>query len=122
MVNDLPVGAHAARLEAIRDIAQHAISILPAPEDEPLEEFNCIMHALGIVARLEHTCGRSPAASSQSGASVTCTSTDTMRFRPATEIGWISTVRWESGTVLAYLAGYVRRHGCGPTGITPVGT
>ena len=57
MVTDLPVGAHAARLEAIRDIAPHAISILPAPEDEPLEEFNCIMHALGIVARLEHACG-----------------------------------------------------------------
>ncbi len=56
MVNELPVGAHAARLEAIRDIAPHTISILPAPQDEPLEDFNCIMHALGIVARLEHTC------------------------------------------------------------------
>jgi len=53
---EVAVAKHVAMLQAMQDIAPHTISILPAPNDEPLEEFNCIMYALGIVARLEHSC------------------------------------------------------------------
>jgi len=168
MVNDLPVGAHAARLEAIRDMTPHAISILPAPEDEPLEEFNCIMHALGIVARLEHACGPlgrwyadtgfvrylvaqavlTPCGA-RCGAIITWSSAEGLKHAGRIVSPGRVLSKWgvghvyehgfdevpasygnrmdfyggvESGTVLAYLAGYVRHHGCGSTVITPVGT
>jgi hypothetical protein len=54
MVADLeknPVETHAERLSEIARISSHTISILPS--DELLDRYNCIMHALAVVRRLE---------------------------------------------------------------------
>jgi hypothetical protein len=38
----------------------HSIRILPAPSDEPLTEFNCVMHALGLIGRIDDPSGKPP--------------------------------------------------------------
>jgi len=44
---------HPAKLEELAFIVHHRISVLPKPHDEPLGDFNCVMHALDLTARLE---------------------------------------------------------------------
>lgn len=51
-----PVETHPAKLEAISLIAPHDIRRLPTPFDEPLGDFNCVMHALDLTARLTEPC------------------------------------------------------------------
>ena len=47
---------HAASLLAIAEIHPHSIVELPLPHGEPASEFNCVMHALDLVARMEEPC------------------------------------------------------------------
>ena len=51
-----PIDSHPDRLAAIAQGVPHSIRVLPAPYDEPLDQFNCVMHALGLIARLESPC------------------------------------------------------------------
>jgi len=54
IVSDLeknPVETHAERLRQIAKISPHAIEVLPSKE--PLERYNCIMHSLAIVGKLD---------------------------------------------------------------------
>ena len=48
-----PVETHPAKLEALALVVPHSIRVLPTPYDEPLGDFNCVMHALDLTARLE---------------------------------------------------------------------
>lgn len=50
------IGTHPARLEAMAHEVSHSIRILPAPFSEPLGEFNCVMYALGLTAKIETPC------------------------------------------------------------------
>ena len=52
------VELHAGRLDAIAVEVPHTIRTRPAPRGEPLSEFNCVMHALGLVGRIENPYGR----------------------------------------------------------------
>ena len=44
---------HPARLEAIAVEIPHSIRVMPTPGDEPLGDFNCVMHALALVGRIK---------------------------------------------------------------------
>jgi len=59
MINDaaLPIENYPQRLKAIATAIPHGVRIVPAPLDEPLDDFNCVMYALGIVGALQHPCG-----------------------------------------------------------------
>jgi hypothetical protein len=48
------VDSHVDRLERLKTMVPHSIEVRLAPYDEPLGEFNCVMYALGLVARLEY--------------------------------------------------------------------
>ena len=53
MVSDLemnPLETHASRLVGIGQVAPH--TILPLTSIEPLERYNCVMHALGLLGRM----------------------------------------------------------------------
>jgi hypothetical protein len=53
MVGDLdanPLETHPARLKEIAQVTPHTIS--PIPSTEPLERYNCVMHALGLVGKM----------------------------------------------------------------------
>jgi hypothetical protein len=53
MISDLqrsPVLSHPERLKEIACIVPHTIS--PQRSAEPLEKYNCVMHALGLVGRM----------------------------------------------------------------------
>jgi hypothetical protein len=53
MVSDLdanPLDTHSRRLQEIARIVPHTISLLRSCE--PLEKYNCVMHALGLVGRM----------------------------------------------------------------------
>jgi hypothetical protein len=53
VVTDLdsnPLETHASKLAEIRRIAPH--TILPLTSVEPLERYNCVMHALGLIGRM----------------------------------------------------------------------
>jgi hypothetical protein len=53
IVSDLdanPLGTHPARLKEIARSVPHAISPLRSPE--PLEKYNCVIHALGLVGKM----------------------------------------------------------------------
>jgi hypothetical protein len=53
MVRDLntnPLATHPERLREITAISPH--TILPLPSAEPLEKYNCVMHALGLVGKM----------------------------------------------------------------------
>jgi hypothetical protein len=54
----VPIESYPARLAEIAAEAPHTIRILPAPLDEPQTEFNCVMHALELVGRIEDPYGR----------------------------------------------------------------
>jgi len=57
MTRDLTqIESHPDRLKAIARQFPHSIRVLTAPFDEPLGEFNCVMYALGLTARLESVC------------------------------------------------------------------
>ena len=43
-------------LAVIAAVEAHTVRILPAPLNEPLGDFNCVMYALGLVGALEHPC------------------------------------------------------------------
>lgn len=54
MVSDLernPLDTHAARLTEIAQVVPHTISALPSAE--PLEKYNCVMHAPGLIGRMD---------------------------------------------------------------------
>jgi len=48
-----PVETHPAKLEALSLVVPHSIRVQPTPHAEPLGDFNCVMHALDLTARLE---------------------------------------------------------------------
>jgi hypothetical protein len=53
IVSDLdanPLDTHTARLAHIAGIAPHTICLMPSAE--PLEKYNCVMHALGLIGRI----------------------------------------------------------------------
>ena len=50
------VETHPAKLEAIALEIRHNICVLPPPLDEPLENFNCVMHAFGLIKQIEPPC------------------------------------------------------------------
>jgi hypothetical protein len=55
MINDLeknPVETHPARLAEIAETVPHTIE--PLPSTEPLERYNCVMHALGLIGRIDY--------------------------------------------------------------------
>jgi hypothetical protein len=56
MTHDLNVKSHRGLLTAISTKISNTVRILPSPADEPLENFNCVMYALGLVGALEHPC------------------------------------------------------------------
>jgi hypothetical protein len=45
-----------AHLTAIADEAPHRIQVLAPPSDDLLTEPNCVMHALGLIGKLEDPC------------------------------------------------------------------
>jgi len=51
---DVPVETHAERLEEIGAVFPHSVRVLATPS----EEFNCVMHALGLIGRFEEPSGR----------------------------------------------------------------
>jgi hypothetical protein len=54
----IPIESYPARLLEIAAEVSHTIRILPAPSGESLTEFNCVMHALNIVGRVQDPYGR----------------------------------------------------------------
>lgn len=46
MTADLDIGTYPQRLSEIALLAPHTIAEIPAPNDEPLDNFNCVMYAL----------------------------------------------------------------------------
>lgn len=54
----VPIDTYPATLATIRRKTAHTIRVLSAPLDEPLTEFNCVMHALGLVGRIEDPSGK----------------------------------------------------------------
>lgn len=55
---DLAVERHPERLEEIALVVPHGIKALPAPRDERLSDFNCVMYALDLVGMFEDPSGR----------------------------------------------------------------
>ena len=49
--NNLNVDDHISAIEEIRNVYLHSIYIMPSAFDEPLEQYNCVMHALDLAAR-----------------------------------------------------------------------
>ena len=57
MTNDgAPIDAYQAKLALISAEEPHSITIIPALMNEPLGDFNCVMHSLGLIGRLEYPC------------------------------------------------------------------
>lgn len=50
------IETYPAKLLEMANVFPHTIRQLQAPFDEPLGEFNCVMYALCLTARLEHSC------------------------------------------------------------------
>jgi hypothetical protein len=50
------IQAYPERLAAIAAEIPHSVRIIPAALGEPLDDFNCVMYALGIVGALEYPC------------------------------------------------------------------
>lgn len=53
---DLHAHEHAEKISALRLEHPHSISVLPSYLDEPLEDYNCVMYALDLVARMQEPC------------------------------------------------------------------
>jgi hypothetical protein len=50
------LGSFPARLTTIATETPHSIQVLAAPGDDLLAEPNCVMHALGLIGKLEDPC------------------------------------------------------------------
>lgn len=53
---DTPVDAHRQELQAITVRVPNNIRVVPAPFEEPLKNFNCVMYALGLIRQIEPPC------------------------------------------------------------------
>jgi hypothetical protein len=52
----LDVAQHQELIRQLRSDYPHSIDVIPSFLDEPLEDYNCVMYALDLVARLDMPC------------------------------------------------------------------
>lgn len=53
---DAPLETHRQELETIAAKIPHNIHVVPTPFEEPLQNFNCVMHAFGLIGQIEPPC------------------------------------------------------------------
>lgn len=53
---DSPATQHIEKIAAISNSHPHSIAVLHNQSHEPLEDYNCVMYALDLVARLQEPC------------------------------------------------------------------
>ena len=56
ITQELDVTSHVVKIAELKTQHTHSISAVPSEFDEPLEDYNCVMFALDLVARLENPC------------------------------------------------------------------
>ena len=56
ITHELDATSHVVKIAELKTKHTHSITAIPSELDEALEEYNCVMFALDLVARLVHPC------------------------------------------------------------------
>ena len=56
ITHELDATSHVAKIAELKIQHTHSITAIPSELAEPLEDYNCVMFALDLVARLENPC------------------------------------------------------------------